>query len=107
MSRGTPINEERSLVRPERNSKHKDAPLLDDDAGRGEVSKEGFKDYDQEFHPAEVEIEGDPSSERPDDQSSKRRDSSVDTAARKRFEVHFRTMNIRSRGDVYDDAMGQ
>ena len=93
-------------MRHERDSKHKDSPLLDDDAGRGEISQDGFKDYDQEFHPATVEIEGDHSSERQDDKSSKRRDASLDIAARKRFEVHFRMMKIRTRGDVYEEAIG-
>jgi len=90
-------------MRHERDSKHKDAPLLDDDAGRGEVSKEGFKDYDQEFHPAEVEIEGDPDGDRQEDKPAEAGGPSVVAAASKLFEVHFRMMKIRNRAAAFED----
>jgi len=86
----------------QRDPKRKNPSDLDDDAGRGNISKEGFGDHDHEFHPATVEIEGDPNGKHQQDQGSGGGESTVD-AARQRFEVHFRMMKIRNQGTAFDD----
>ncbi len=86
-------NQQVSEEREKRNT-----PKLDEQSDRGEVSKDGFGDYDKEFHPAEVDIEGDPSGGEQEQPNRAVQASSVDPAARKRFEVHFRMMKIRNRG---------
>jgi predicted phage gp36 major capsid-like protein len=70
-------------------------PKLDDESDRGDVSKEGFKDYDKEAHPKQVDID---ERERPADKrdrASSGRAAPAVTAAHNRFEVHFRMMTIR------------
>ncbi|CAN5494090.1 hypothetical protein BH23CHL4_BH23CHL4_02270 [soil metagenome] len=34
----------------------KKTPHLDEESDRGDISKDGFGDYDKEFHPSDVEI---------------------------------------------------
>jgi hypothetical protein len=70
-------------------------PELEDESDRGRVSKEGFRDYDKEAHPKQVDIdEPEPSTDK-GDRASSGRAALVDTAAHNRFEVHFRMMTIR------------
>ena len=71
-------------------------PKLDDDSDRGDVSKEGFKDYDKEAHPKQVDIDEQDGSTDKRDRASSGRAAPADTAAPNRFEVHFRMMMIRS-----------
>jgi hypothetical protein len=70
-------------------------PELEDESDRGRVSKEGFRDYDKEAHPKQVDIDEQEPSTDTRDRASSGRAAPAETAAHNRFEVHFRMMTIR------------
>jgi len=75
----------------------KKTPHLDEESDRGDISKDGFGDYDKEFHPSDVEIGNEePPTEERESSSSSVRAASLGPAARERFEIHFRTMKLRT-----------
>jgi hypothetical protein len=69
---------------------------LDKESERGDVSQDGFGDYDEEFHPADVETdEAQPSDS---ESSALPMPQYAWPEARYPAEVHFRTLSIRNRG---------
>lgn len=70
-------------------------PHLDDEPDRGDVSREGFNDYDKEAHPKRVDI--DPKEPGLEDRERTSADSLAGQQpdTRYRFEVHFRMMKLR------------
>jgi hypothetical protein len=76
-------------------------PKLDDESNRGKTSKDGFGDYDKEFHPADVETDtGD--SDGGKEASSRPKVTEERLERTSRVEVHFHTMIIRNRGAAMD-----
>jgi hypothetical protein len=76
---------------------------LEDESERGELSKEGFGDYDKEFHPTDVEHpdEGDQS-----DRSNREPSSSNHVAAlrpRHSVEVHIHWMRFGATRSAPDE----
>jgi hypothetical protein len=67
----------------------------DQETDRGNVSKEGFKDYDQEAHPKQVDIDSEEPEVKDRERTSAGSIGLQRPDPRNRFEVHFRMMKLR------------
>jgi hypothetical protein len=70
-------------------------PHLDEEPDRGDVSKEGFSDYDKEAHPKRVDIDEPEPATDDRERVMAGQPELKRAAAPNRFEVHFRMMKLR------------